>query len=116
AFWIDAFEVTNEQYQRFLLALGHSPPEHWKGTQIPEGKARHPVVGIRHEDAEAYATWAGKKLPTRAQWMRAFRGDTEQLFPWGNEFERDRTNVAENAAFRTTTPIDATPRDVSPLG
>jgi formylglycine-generating enzyme required for sulfatase activity len=87
------------------------------GTNPPVGEAEHPVVNITYEDAEAYALWKGKRLPTREQWMRAFRGDEDSLFPWGDTYDATRGNVADNAVIRerNTVPVDATPRDVTEL-
>jgi serine/threonine-protein kinase len=116
AFWIDKYEVTNAAYASFLRATGYKTPEGWEGVNPPAGKEDHPVHNILHRDAEAYAAWAKKKLPTREQWMRAFRGDSDALFPWGDTFDSARANVLENKAFASTSPVDATPRDVSPFG
>jgi formylglycine-generating enzyme required for sulfatase activity len=108
--------VTNRQYARFLKQTKREPPEGWTGTDPPAGKEDHPVENVRHRDAEAYAQWAGKKLPTRQQWMRAFRGDEEWLFPWGDRFDATRTNVQENGTLGGTSPVTATPNDVSSFG
>jgi formylglycine-generating enzyme required for sulfatase activity len=115
-FWIDKYEVTNREYARFLKETKREPPDGWEGTDPRAGKEDHPVENIRHRDAEAYAKWAHKRLPTREQWMRAFRGDEEWLFPWGDTFEPTRANVQENKAFPSASPVTATPSDVSPLG
>ena len=116
AFWIDKYEVTNAEFAGFLGETGRDPPEHWSGDQPPVGKENHPVVNVRYEDAEAYAAWAGKKLPTREQWMRAFRGDDDRLFPWGDAYEAGRANVGDNPRYPSTSPVANTPRDVSPFG
>jgi formylglycine-generating enzyme required for sulfatase activity len=115
AFWIDRYEVTNAEYAEFLKATRHEPPEGWSSPNPPPGSEDRPVHQIRHRDAEAYASWAGKKLPTRQQWMRAFRGDHDWLFPWGDDFEASRANVAENKTFPSTSPVRGTPQDRSPF-
>jgi formylglycine-generating enzyme required for sulfatase activity len=70
------------------------PGASWRHPQGPdsslEGREEHPVVHVAYEDAEAYATWAGKTLPTEAQWERAARGGLEgAVYTWGNEFAPD---------------------------
>ena len=110
AFWIDQYEVTNAEYARFLTETGHPPPEHYSGTAPPPGKSDHPVVDVTYDDAEAYARRAGKELPTREQWLRAFRGDHTWLFPWGDQYDPGRANVGDNPKFRSTSPV----RDTSP--
>lgn len=115
AFQIDAHEVTNSQYHQFVLATHHRVPSHWENGRPPPGQENHPVVYVGYADAEAYARWAGKELPTREQWMRAFRGDSDQLFPWGNQYRPGLANDAGNS-FGSTSPVDATPADRSPFG
>lgn len=116
-FWIDKYEVTNGQYAKFLQETGRPPPEDWTSTSPPVGREDHAVRDVTYADAEAYAAWAGKKLPTREQWMRAFRGDSDRLFPWGDEYDATRALVYDNEGVPgTTLPVDATPNDVSPFG
>jgi serine/threonine protein kinase len=81
----------------------------------PRGQEDHPVANIAYEDAEAYCRWVGKTLPTREQWMRAYRGDNDTLFPWGDQYDSARVNVSENPKFKTTSGIGETPKDVSPF-
>jgi sulfatase modifying factor 1 len=139
-FWMDATEVTNEQFARFVKATGYitvaerkpraedfpgappenlvpgsvvfHPPDHdvpldnhfqwwayvsgadWRHPLGPEssidGKEKYPVVQIAYEDAQAYAKWAGKRLPTEAEWEFAARGGLSgKLYPWGDEFTKD---------------------------
>jgi serine/threonine-protein kinase len=84
-FFIDKTEITNAQYSRFLEATNREPPPYWSGTnQVRFGKPNQPVVGIRFGDAQAYAQWAGKSLPTEQQWEKAARGDDGRDYPWGN--------------------------------
>ncbi|NQT15870.1 MAG: protein kinase [Planctomycetes bacterium] len=115
-FHIDKYEVTNGEYAIFLKQTNRTPPEHWGGTDPPMGRADHPAVNVSHDDAEAYATWAGKQLPTREQWVRAYRGDRDWLFPWGDDYDATRANVKGNPNYPSTCPVHDTPRDVSPFG
>jgi len=115
AFAIDRYEVTNVEYAKFVIETGHDPPKHWDGDQPPAEKALPPVVNVSYEDAEAYARWAGRELPTREQWMRAYRGDRDWLFPWGDDYEAGRANVKDNPKYPSTSPVRDTPRDVSPF-
>ena len=112
-FYIDRYEVTNAEYADFIKATSREAPSHFIGNDPPRGKEDHPVVNVDYNDAEAYAVWAGKKLPTREQWMRAFRGDTDHLFPWGDDYSSGRANVGDNPKFPTTSPIRDTPQDVT---
>jgi formylglycine-generating enzyme len=136
-FWMDATDVTNEQFERFVDATGYvtvaerrpspedfpgvplerlvpgaavfAPPDHpveltdatawwryvpganWRHPLGPEstivGRGNYPVVQVAYQDAQSYAKWAGKRLPTEAQWEFAARGGLAgQPFPWGSEF------------------------------
>jgi len=87
AFKIDRYPVTNRQYHAFCTATGYPPRTHWQGTAPPDALLEHPVVFVNKADAEAYAAWAGKRLPTEAEWEKAGRGDDGRIYPWGNEFK-----------------------------
>ena len=86
AFYLDESEVTNEQYAAFVKATRHRAPYHWIKGQLPAGKEKHPVVNVSWDDAAAYCTWRGKRLPTEAEWEHAARGGKEgKMYPWGDE-------------------------------
>jgi formylglycine-generating enzyme required for sulfatase activity len=93
AFAIDRFEVTNAQYARFLRASGRTSPRYWQQGTYPTGQAAFPVVGISWDDADAYCRWAGKRLPTEAEWEKACRGAGGRTYPWGQTWESSRANV-----------------------
>jgi formylglycine-generating enzyme required for sulfatase activity len=85
------------------------------GTTIA-GLDRHPVTHVAYEDAAGYAAWAGKALPTEAEWeYAAGGGDTEREFPWGPDFRGDHANTVEEGPL-TTTPVGIYPAGRSVFG
>jgi len=72
AFYIDQFEITNAQYERFMSETSHPSPLFWDDPQLRQPD--RPVVGVTWDDASTYAEWAGKRLPTEAEWEIAARG------------------------------------------
>jgi gamma-glutamyl hercynylcysteine S-oxide synthase len=117
-FFMDRTPVTNAGFAAFLTTSGYAPGDgsnflrHWTGGQPPVGQASHPVVWISLEDAKAYARWAGKRLPTEAEWQYAAQGQDGRTFPWGPAMEPHRCNDKLN----WTTPVDAFPEGASPFG
>jgi formylglycine-generating enzyme required for sulfatase activity len=93
AFDIDRYEVTNAQYRRFLLASGGRSPQHWSDQEYPPGQMDWPVTGVSWAEAEAYCTWAGKRLPSEAEWEKACRGPEGSIYPWGDGWDAQRLNT-----------------------
>jgi len=95
AYYIDKYEVTNGQYKAFIDATGHKSPSHFENRTYPDGKVDHPVTEVTWYDARDYCTWAGKRLPTDAEWEKAARGTDARSYPWGNVFGVNRANTPQ---------------------
>lgn len=84
AFWIDRYCVTNAQYRAFLEETEAFPPPPSFSKDDFVGPEQ-PIVSVSWEEADAYAAWAGKRLPTEAEWEKASRGTDGRKYPWGGE-------------------------------
>jgi formylglycine-generating enzyme required for sulfatase activity len=138
-YWIDRTEVSVDQYRAFVAATGYETDAErgccddvyaapggfvyspdplfvsnasWRmpqGSGAPEALPRHPVVQVSWNDAAAYCTWAGRRLPSEAEWEKAARGPTGLIYPWGNEFDGRRLNYCDtNCAAAWHGTIDDT--------
>ena len=118
SFLIDKYPVTNNDYLEFIRETRYIPEDttnylkHWDDGMPVTGQERYPVVNVSLEDAKAYAVWAGKRLPTEAEWQMAAQGTDGREWPWGNEFHATKCNNA----FGRPTPVDAFPKGESPYG
>jgi formylglycine-generating enzyme required for sulfatase activity len=117
AYAIDLTPVTNAEYEKFLKASGYTPRiehnflKHWVDGKPPAGLEDHPVVYVDLNDARAYAEWAGKRLPTDAEWQYAAEGPESLRYPWGDRMGADRCNWDD-----ATTSVRAFPEGRSPFG
>jgi formylglycine-generating enzyme required for sulfatase activity len=132
AFWIDLYPVTNGRYRRFLESGGYDDAEWWTAegwawkarrrvreprTWGEAGWDGHdqPVAGVSWYEADAYARWAGRRLPTDAEWEKAARGTDGRRFPWGDDWPVATLANFDNLVGRTT-PVGLYPDGVSPYG
>ncbi len=117
AFYIDKMEVTAGQYARFLKATGVKPPPGWSGPTPPAGREQFPIANITWFDAMRYAIWAGKRLPTEAEWEKAARGTDGRLYPWGDVDDPGRRRLdVETSAGDGLGPVGQLPEGASPYG
>lgn len=116
AYYIDKYEVTNEQYKKFVEETGYRMPRCWNDARF--NRPNQPVVGVTWDDAVAYVRWSGKRLPTEAEWEKAARGTDKRLWPWGNKFDKGKCNVWESgeAGLRETKPVGSFENGKSPYG
>jgi formylglycine-generating enzyme required for sulfatase activity len=112
---IDLTPVTNKQYRAFIEATHYSPPDHWWNKNFAKDLFDHPVVGISYEDANQFAKWIGKRLPTAKEWEMAARSPDNRKFPWGNDKESFHFNSIESNLNKTT-PVDIHPEGASSKG
>jgi len=149
AFWMDRFEVTYAQFQQFVDATGYKSEaekqgwgfeyvDAWRRVEgiswrAPRGagsivQPTLPVVLVTWNDAHAYCAWAGKRLPTEAEWEKAARGTDARVFPWGNQWDGTRLNFCDancayawkdasvNDRYAEAAPVGSYAANASPYG
>ena len=123
AFYMDKYAVTNVQYKKFVeanpqwqkdrISLKYHDGRYlmdWNGNNYPSGKGNHPVVYVSWYGAMAYSKWAGKRLPTEAEWEKAARGGlVGKAYPWGDTIAIDHTKANYSAHVGDTTPVGRYP-------
>jgi serine/threonine-protein kinase len=111
-FFMDVYEVTNEQYLNFVKATKHAAPTTWT-EHYPVNEAHKPVTGVSWDDANDYAKWVGKRLPSEEEWEFAARGTDGRRYPWGNQWEPQLVNA--NGISKAKADV-GTYKGVSPFG
>jgi formylglycine-generating enzyme required for sulfatase activity len=99
---MDAYEVTNAQYKKFVDAKGYKAPLLWNDSNY--NAPNQPVVGVSWNDAKAYADWAGERLPTEVEWEKAGRGGLAgKIYAWGDDWPppKNSGNFADETAKKT---------------
>lgn len=120
AFWMDQLEVTNAMYALCVRAGGCTPPQDFKSQRRPEYFNNpefndYPVIYVTWGQAKTYCEWAGRRLPTEAEWERAGRGDDFRTFPWG-ENKADGLFANFNMLVGDTSRVGTYPAGASPYG
>jgi eukaryotic-like serine/threonine-protein kinase len=105
AFYIDETEVSNREYKQFVDATGHPPPDSTAYLAHPE----LPVTNVTFDDAQSFAEWVGKRLPSEEEWEKAARGTKGQIYPWGDD-------PWTSGVPTELQPIDSFPDRKSPFG
>lgn len=121
AFQMDRFEVTNALFEQFVGATNYQTANEkngkaktWRTFAKPDTQG-NPVVMVSWADAQAFCEWAGKRLPTEAEWEYAARGADGRIFPWGNDFDAQKFN-GKASGIRGTTHVGSYPAGASAFG
>ena len=119
AYYIDLMEVTQKEYQRFEKMTKREKPvipvfeDDINKLLNPD----YPVVAVTWNDAIAYCRWAGKRLPTEAEWEKAARGEGRRKYPWGNKFDQNYANVdGDEDGYQYLAPVGSYEVGRSPFG
>jgi len=123
SFYIDRTPVTNSEFKKFLDASRYHPKDDhnflrdWKNGVFPAGWENKPVTWISIEDARAYASWAGKRLPHEWEWQYVAQSSDGRAYPWGNDWNAQALPPADpGPVMRTLSGVTDFPAGASPFG
>ena len=117
SYYLDRFEVTNGRFAKFVEAIHSEPPWGFADQETPVVHADHPVRWVNWMDATGYCLWAGKRLPTEAEWEKAARGTDGRVYPWGNDPPTPAQAVfGLKEGAETVSPIGNREKGRSPYG
>jgi sulfatase modifying factor 1 len=118
SFYLDTFEVTNGRFAKFVAAIQSEPPWGFADQETPVVHAEQPVRWVNWLEATGYCLWAGKRLPTEAEWEKAARGTDGRIYPWGNEPPTPTQAVfgLKEGGAETVSPIGNRDKGKSPYG
>jgi gamma-glutamyl hercynylcysteine S-oxide synthase len=123
SFYIDKYPITNAQFKKFVDSSHYHPKDDlnflrdWKGGTYLTGWENKPVTWVSQEDARAYASWAGKRLPHEWEWQYASQSTDGRLYPWGNDWDDSAVPLPDKSrTMRGPDAVDAHPKGASPFG
>ena len=112
-FWIDKTVITNAMYAKCMSVGNCDAPAYQNDTRLNGGQ--QPVVGVDWNQAKAYCAWAGRRLPTEAEWEKAARGSDGDTYPWGNQAPNNNL-LNDNQDVGGTVAVGSYPEGASPYG
>ncbi|HIA04386.1 MAG TPA: formylglycine-generating enzyme family protein [Myxococcales bacterium] len=118
SYYIDESPVTNGQYLQFLEKSGHRKPSYFYARKAEADWEKHPVTFVSWDDAQAYAKWVHRRLPTEAEWEKAARGVDGRIWPWGNTDPADSETAWGQFGQEDSFPVavGSFPDGASPVG
>ena len=121
--WMDKYPVTNVQFQKFVKEARYNPSDNgnflkdWRDGNFPSGWDNKPVTWVALEDARAYCSWAGKRLPHEWEWQYAAQGSDGRVYPWGANWDAAAVPETDKGRdLRGPDEVTAHPKGASPLG
>ena len=131
-FWIDRYEVTHERFKQFMENGGYTDPKYWTETSWKWRQSKditqplfwddarynapdQPVVGVSWYEADAYARWAGKRLPTTSEWQATAQGTDNRVWPWGEAWDPRKANAMDGSRGAPEA-VGSYPDGASPFG